>query len=173
MASVESQKPNCPVCKQSDQTKTTQAAYETGVARCAPPDMPTKKVSMLKYILFSTIIVGICVFLIIVLIGGMGSEFNIYGMSVLVTITLVCILTALALSYMAFQRVVKGDEESTTLYPAWDRATHIWRGFYYCSRDQVVFDPQTRKIVSDDQLDALRVIDEKASTVQNKASLAH
>jgi len=128
---------------------------------------------MLKYILFSTIIVGICVFLIIVLIGGMESEFNIYGMGILVTITLVCIITALALSYMAFQRVVKGDEEATTLYPAWDRAMNVWHGFYYCSRDQVVFDPQSKRIVSDDQLNSLRVIDENASTLHNEASLAH
>src|SRR5947199_8587541 len=119
MASVESQIPNCPICKRSYQTKTTQAAYDAGIARCAPPDMPTKKVSMLKYILFSTIIVGICVFLIIVLIGGMESEFNIYGMGILVTITLVCIITTLALSYMAFQRVLQVGEEPITLNPVW------------------------------------------------------
>ena len=71
MASAESQKPICPVCQQTDQVKTMQAAYSTGVARCAPPDMPTRNISMMKPLVISGILVGICVFLIVTFIGGM------------------------------------------------------------------------------------------------------
>ncbi len=59
MASAENQKPTCPICDQSDQVKTMEAAYDLGVARCAPPDMPTRKISMMKYIIFGGVTVGI------------------------------------------------------------------------------------------------------------------
>src|SRR5439155_11363960 len=70
MATAASQKPLCPVCHQADQVKTTQAAYDSGVAKCAPPDMPTRRVSMLRYIAISAVLVGVCIFLIIVLVGS-------------------------------------------------------------------------------------------------------
>src|SRR5947208_13141702 len=68
MASAASQKPLCPVCHQADQVKTTQAAYDSGVAKCAPPDMPTRRISMLRYIAISALLVGVGIFLIIVLV---------------------------------------------------------------------------------------------------------
>ena len=149
-----------------------QAAYDSGVALAAPPDMPTKNVSMLSYIIFSVLIVGICSFLIIILIGGLGDNFGVTGATLLVVVTLVCILTALVLSYLAFQRVVRGDAETTRRYPAWDRAMERWRSLYYCARDNVVFDPKTNKVLSEHELNALRSMDEKEAAIQS-TSLAH
>ena len=145
MASAESQKPLCPVCHQSDQVKTTQAAYDSGVAKCAPPDMPTRRVSMLGPMAISAVLVGICIFLIIVLVGSealgadrlpVGYTFNISTIFspgflfnpafILCTITLICIVGALVSSYIAFQRVVRGDAEATERFPAWDQAMGIW-----------------------------------------------
>ncbi len=159
MASAETQKPSCPVCHQSDQVKTTQAAYDSGVERCAPPDMPTRNVSMLKYILISGVIVGIFILLIFVLIGS-EAQLNTYVQLTLVGLALISIVAALVTSYIAFQRVVKGDAEATERFPAWDRAVKAWSKLYYCGRDDVVFDPEVNKVVSDQALGALRSMQE-------------
>jgi hypothetical protein len=156
MASAESSQPTCPVCHQADQVKTTQAAYSTGVARLAPPDMPTRNVSMLKYVTVGVFLIGICVFLIVTLIGGMEDNLPQIVQLTLSIVTLICILTALGVSYYAFQRVVSGDNETTLLLPAWDHATAKWLSLYYCHRDNVVFDPTTDQVVSDTELDSIR-----------------
>jgi hypothetical protein len=133
---------------------------------------------MLKYMLISCVVVGICIVLIVVLVGSehfgtdslpAGYVFNPFSATILTdpafilcTITLICIVGALVASYIAFQRVVQGDAEATELFPAWDRAMAIWKSLYYCGRDNVVFDPKTNKVVSDEQLAALREMKEKA-----------
>lgn len=168
MASAEKAKPSCPVCHKSDQIKTMQAAYDSGIARCAPPDMPTKTISMSSSIMFSMILVGICVFLVIVLVG---SEANLLPVlqDTLLGVTLVSIVTALVLSYIAFQRVVRGDAEATLQFPAWDQAMAAWKSLYYCSHDDLVFDPQTNKSVSEAQLSTIRTVDTNAP----EATVAH
>jgi len=171
MTSVEKSKPSCPVCHRADQVKTTQVAYDSGVARCAPPDLPTKTVSMFSYILFSMVLVGLCIFLVIVLIGSEAKLANIVQL-ILVGVTLVSIIIALTLSYVAFQRVVQSDAESTLRFPAWDRAMETWRGLYYCSRDEIVFDPKMNKPLTSEQLAILRTIDEPESAFKS-VSVAH
>jgi hypothetical protein len=173
MASAESQKPTCPVCNRSDQVKTLQAAYDSGVARCAPPDMPTRNVSMFKLMSAGILVVGICAFLIIVLIGGMESHMDELYAGILVGVTLVCIVTALVLSFVAFQRVVRGDAETTVRFPAWDRAMERWRSLYYCARNDVVFNPQTNKVVGDEQLAALHSMDEKEASAKSSLATQH
>jgi len=170
MASNEDQKTSCPVCNRSDQVKTMQAAYASGVERCAPPDMPTKQVPMTLYMLTGTILVGLCIFFIIVLIGSEANLGFVWQL-ILVSITLICILAALALSFYAFQRVVQGDAESTARLPAWDQAMATWRDLRYCSRDDVVFDPQTKMPISNEQLAKLHATDTKGATL--KSAMAH
>jgi hypothetical protein len=166
MASPESLAPTCPVCNQSDQVKTMQAAFDSGVARCAPPDMPIRNISMMKYILSCGIVVGICVFLIIVLIGS-EANINIVVQSILVSLTFICIVLTLFISYKAFQRVVKGDAEATVQFPTWDRAMNTWKSLYYCARNDVVFNAATNAVVSEEQLVLLRTLDEKQAAVES------
>ncbi len=163
MASTETEKPTCPVCHQSDMVMTMQEAYDSGVARCAPPDMPTRNVSMMPYIIACGVLVGIFIFLIIVLIGGLEANFNSTWMIVLVGLTLISIVSALVMSYMAFQRVVKGDAEATERFPAWDRATAAWNKLRYCKRDDVVFDPEVSKVISNEAVAALRSMEEESA----------
>jgi hypothetical protein len=68
---------------------------------------------------------------------------------------------------MAFQRIVRGDNESAKLYPAWDKATATWKSLYYCSRDNIVFDPKTNTEISNNQLASLRA----SATLQTKQEL--
>lgn len=171
MASAESQKPTCPVCHQADQVKTMQAAYSTGVARCAPPDMPTRSVSMMKPITICGIAVGICIFLIITLIGGMESNFPAALQLTLAIITLLLIITTLFVSYNAFQNVIRGDNESALLYPAWDNATNAWNHLFYCSRNDIVFDPKTNTEVSNNQLNSIR--ESVTKVIQQELQAAH
>ncbi|MBV9256890.1 MAG: hypothetical protein JO215_02610 [Ktedonobacteraceae bacterium] len=171
MASAENQTPTCPICDQSDQVKTMQAAYDAGVTRAAPPDMPTRKVSMMKYIISGGFTVGLCSFLIIILIG---SEAGISSIAqwVIVCLTFICIVTTLAISYVAFDRVVQGDAEATKEFPAWDRAMNTWKGLYYCARDNAVFDPAKNSVVSEEQLALLRTLDPNQAAVES-ATMAH
>lgn len=166
MASDGNQLPTCPVCKQSDQVKTMEAAFESGVTRAAPPDMPTRNVSMMKYILSGGVAIGICIFLIIVLVGS-EANVNIVVQAVLVSLTFVCIVVTLVISYMAFQRVVKGDAEATVEFPAWDRAMNTWKSLDYCSRDNLVFNPATNEVLSEEKLALLRTLDQKQAAVES------
>jgi hypothetical protein len=166
MASDGNQLPTCPVCNQSDQVKTMEAAFESGVTRAAPPDMPTRNVSMMKYILSGGVAIGICIFLIIVLVGS-EANVNIVVQAVLVGLTFICIVTTLVISYMAFQRVVKGDAEATVQFPAWDRAMNVWKSLDYCSRDNLVFNPATNEVLSEEKLALLRTLDQKQAAVES------
>ncbi len=160
MATTEAEKMVCPVCKQSDAVMTMQDAYSSGVARCAPPDMPTKNISMMPYIIACGVLVGVFIFLIIVLIGGLEASLDPLWMIVLVALTFLSIVSALVVSYNAFQRVVKGDAEATERFPAWDRATAAWNKLRYCKRDDVVFDPEVSKVISNEAVAALRSMEE-------------
>ncbi len=170
MASTENSIPTCPVCKQSDLVKTTQAAYASGVARCAPPEMPTRNVHMMPYISAGVVLIGILVFTLIAIVvsGGMAASF----MGIFLSLTVVCIIGVLALSFYAFQRVVNGDVETTLLFPAWDRATATWRSLYYCSRDDVVYDPKAKKVVSNEQLAALHAPSQRVEPRRQQSALA-
>jgi len=170
MVSAENSIPTCPVCHQADSVKTTQAAYASGVPRCAPPDMPTRNISMLPYIGAGVVLIGILVFILIALVvsGGMAASF----MGIFLGLTVVCIIGVLALSFYAFQRVVQGDVETTLQFPAWDNATATWRSLYYCSRDDIVFDPKARKVITNEQLAALRASGQKAEPRRPQSVLA-
>jgi hypothetical protein len=161
---AESQRPACPVCKQADQVKTMREAYDSGVPRCAPPDMPTRTISMSRTIIVFAVLVGICIFSIIVFIGS-EATLNWFFQAGLVGITLICIILALVFSYRAFDHVVKGDAEATERFPEWDRATAFWKSLYYCSRDNLVFDPNTDRVLSEEDLASLRSLDAKSPEV--------
>lgn len=173
MASAEHQLPACPVCNQSDQVKTTKAAYSSGAALAAPPDLPTREVAMTPYIGACMVLVGIFVFLVIVFIGGLEDGLPSYFMWPLVVLTILSILTALAVSYIAFQRVVSGDNEAALRFPAYDQAMNTWSRLYYCSRDTVVFDPQAQKTLSKEQIAALRAFNAPTSKGQHSIAVSH
>jgi hypothetical protein len=174
---AEAQKPVCPVCHQADKVKSLQAVYNEGLERFAPPPMPGKTVSMVRYMVVSMLIVGVCIFFILVLVGSESfgpSSFS-WGELALVLLTLICIVTALILSYVAFTKVVRGDMEAQQRYAAWDRAMQNWNRLRYCARDDVVFDPQTGKTVSTETLTSLLSTDvrEEEQVAQSSTSLAH
>jgi hypothetical protein len=128
---------------------------------------------MLKYMGVAIILVGIGVFFIFVLIGSGGTGF--LPDLVQVIITLVAIVAALALSLMAFLRVVRGDAESQQYLPAYDKAMENYGRLYYCARDNVVFDPETNKTLTDADLRSLLAIDRTAveQPASSSATLTH
>lgn len=176
MVTAEAQKPPCPVCHQSDKVKNLEAAYNEGMERFAPPPLPGKTVSILRYMLFSMLIVGVCIFFIIILVGSesFGQSFS-WSELGLVVLTLICIITALTLSYLAFTKVVRGDQEAQKHYPEWDRAMENWNRLLYCSRDNVVFDPQTGQVVSEQALASLlsTEVEKEKQVSQSSTTLAH
>jgi len=160
MATETAQQVLCPVCHQADQVKKAPAAYESGVARLAPPQMPVANVRMMGFISVGFVLVLVGVFFILVLSGTNG-----YGgwpgvvQVIQVSLTIAAIVTALVLSYIALQRVVRGDLRSQKYLPAYDEALETWRNLYYCKRDNVVFDPQINKTISDAALHDMLTID--------------
>ena len=162
MASVDNSIPACPVCHKSDQVKKLQAAYAAGVERLAPPAMPSNTRSMSRFILVGMALVAVGVFLILVLAGTNGlATWSIPFQILDIGLTLIAIVAALVLSFIAFQRIVRGDLESQKSYPAWDHAMENYRRLYYCARDNVVFDPQEEqgKVLSEAQLASLLSVD--------------
>jgi hypothetical protein len=133
----------CPVCNRADQVKKMQTAYDTGESHIAPPPMPEPKVTMMKYIIIGMLLVGIGAFLILIMVSTTGLDWLQVG------ITLAFIVAALTLSALAIRHIGRGDEEARQRYPVWDLAMANWNRLLYCSRDKVIFDPQTHKSLSD------------------------
>lgn len=160
MASTENPIPVCPVCHKSDQVKKLQAAYATGVERLAPPAMPSSTFSMMRFTVIGMALVALGAFTILVFSGsgGLGS-WAVPLQIVDIAITLIAIVTALVLSLIAFQRLTRGDLESQKNYPAWDRAMENYNRLYYCARDNVVFDPQQNKVLTDAEVASLTAVD--------------
>jgi multisubunit Na+/H+ antiporter MnhC subunit len=150
MASTQSQKVPCPVCHQADQVRKVPTAYESGVARLAPPAMPVAHVRMLPYIVIGFALVSVGVFIVLVWSGTNGyATWPVAVQIVQVTLTILAIVAALVISLWAFLRVVQGDLKTQKYLPAYDRAMEKWSSLYYCKRDDVVFDPQSNKTISD------------------------
>ena len=175
MATDTAQQVLCPVCHQADQVKKASAAYESGVTRLAPPKMPVANVPMMGFVTIGFFLVMIGVFFILILSGTNG-----YGswptavQIIQVTLTIIAIVVALVLSLIALLRVVKGDMQSQKYLPAYDEALAKWNSLYYCKRDNVVFDPQTHKTISDAALHDMLTIDTSApSTGEHSTALSH
>ena len=147
------------------------AAYESGMQRFAPPPMPVARVGMMKYISvgFALVVVGVFIILTFAGVGGYGTWPQPVQI-VLVVVVLAGIITALVLSFLAFQHVVRGDLQSQKYLPAWDRALENWRRLYYCKRDDVVFDPQTNKTLSDAAVKSLLSVTVTAPTQPAQAA---
>ncbi len=168
------QKPACPVCRKTDKVLKLQTAYNQGTARLAPPPMPTRTVGMMRYLALGMLLVGFSLFFVIILIGSesFGNGFSI-GELILVILTLICIVSALSLSFVAFTRIVQGDREVEKLYPGWDRALEQYHRLRYCSRDDIVFDPETGKTLSGETLAAILTVQAPQEQHTGAASLAH
>ena len=150
----------CPVCQQTDQVRTLQAAYETGVEqRFAPPPMPESKVGMMKSIIpgFVIVFVGSFIILTFATVGGYGNWPQPLQI-VLVVLVIAGIVTTLILSLVAFLRVVRGDNQMLQYLPAWDEAMENWRRLDYCKRDEVVFDPKANKALSDAEVKSILTV---------------
>jgi len=162
MATADNSIPVCPVCHKSDQVKKLQAAYAAGVERFAPPDMPSNTMSMSRFILISMALVAVGAFLILIFAGTGGlASWGIPFQILDISLTLIAIVTALVLSFIAFQRIVRGDHEAQERYPAWDHAMENYRRLYYCARDNVVFDPTQGQgqVLSESALASLLKVD--------------
>jgi hypothetical protein len=166
----------CPVCQQTDQVRTLQVAYETGVEqRFAPPPMPESRVGMMKSIVpgFAIVFVGSFIILTFATVGGYGSWPQPLQI-VLVALVIAGIVTTLILSFFAFQRVVKGDNHMLQYLPVWDEAMENWRRLYYCKRDEAVFDPQTNKVLSDAEVKSILAVNTSLPTQQtHQAAASH
>jgi len=122
--------------------------------------MPISKVGMMKSIVvgFALVFLGSFIILTFATVGGYGSWPQPVQI-VLVVLVITGIVTSLVLSLLAFLRVVKGDNQTLQFLPAWDEAMENWRRHYYCKRDDVVFDPQTNKALSDAAVKSMLTVD--------------
>jgi hypothetical protein len=154
--SGQAQKPLCPRCHKVDLVKTSLEAYRGGIARLAPPPMPARQTPMINLVGPAVVLVGLAIFFIFVVLGEtVVGDIGGPALIAQVIVTLVIIVAALFVSFIAFQRVVRSDAEVTQRYPAWDRAMEHWRRLYYCARDDLIFDGQQGKVVSEEALKTL------------------
>ncbi|TMC90503.1 MAG: hypothetical protein E6J22_12900 [Chloroflexi bacterium] len=175
MVTRESQLPLCPVCHKADKVKKLETAYNEGLERFAPPPLPGKTVSVVRYMVSSMILIGLFIFFILVLVGSesFGQGFSFVELA-LVLGAIASIIAALILSYIAFTKVVRGDQDASKHYAEWDLAMERYKRLLYCSRDNVIFDPQTQRIVSEEELASLMSTEAKNQQAsQQSTSLAH
>jgi hypothetical protein len=165
----------CPVCQQIDQAMPLQVAYETGAEqRFAPPPMPVAKVGMMKSIVvgFGLVLVGVFIILTFAGVGGYAGWPEPVQIT-LVVLVLAGIVTALILSFLAFQRIVKGDLTTQQYLPAWDEAMENWRRLAYCKRDDVVYDPQTNKVLEDAAVKSMLTVEKAVPAEQKQPAASH
>lgn len=168
MVSSRRQLAPCPVCSRADQVRKMQTAYEAGELHIAPPPMPESHVSMMKYVGIGMILVGVAAFLVIVMLSS--DEFSWLQM----ILSLASIVIALVLSFVAIRQIGQGDEEARRRYPVWDQAMANWSRLSYCSRDKVVFDPQSRKVLSDEAVRSLLDMDRlEGESAQTQVAVSH
>ena len=167
MVSSRRQLAPCPVCNRADQVRKMQTAYETGELHIAPPPMPESKASMMKYLTLGMILVGIGAFLTLVILSTSDESW------LQVIVTLAFIVAALVLSFLAIRHIGKGDEEARRRYPIWDVAMANWNRLLYCSRDKVVFDPQSKKALSDSSTRDLLDMDKLEGTQGMQLAASH
>jgi hypothetical protein len=167
MVSSRQQIPPCPVCHRNDQVMRLQAASEAGLTRYQPPPMPVATVRMMPYILVGFALVALGSFFILIWsgVGGYGGWPGPVQV-IQVVLTIVAIVVALVLSLVAFLRVVQGDLKTQKLLPLWDQAMENWRSLYFCKRDNVVFNPQTNKVLTDAEVKALLSPDSNVTAAQ-------
>ncbi len=167
MVSSRRQLSPCPVCNRADQVRKMQTAYETGELRIAPPPMPESQASMMKYICTGMILVGVGAFLILIMVSTTGLAL------IQIIITLLFIVSALVLSFLAIRHIGKGDEEARRRYPIWDTAMANWNRLQYCARDKVVFDPQSHKALSESSTRDLLDMDKIEHTQGTQLAVSH
>jgi len=128
-----------------------------------------------RYMVSSMILIGIFIFFILVLVGSesFGQGFSFVELALVLGAT-ASIIAALVLSYIAFTKVVRGDQDASKHYAEWDLAMERYKRLLYCSRDNVIFDPQTQRIVSEEELASLMSTEAKNQQAsQQSTSLAH
>jgi hypothetical protein len=175
MASSQVQKVLCPVCHQADEVKKASAAYENGVTRLQPPTMPLAHIGMMSYIIIAFGLVAMGAFFILVWSGTSLGGWPLAVQVTVVALTILAIVTALVISFFAFLRVVQGDMKTQKLLPAYDEAMEKWRRLYYCKRDDVVFDPQTNKTISEAELRSMLSVEANVAhqEVSPQAAVSH
>jgi uncharacterized protein YacL len=131
-----------------------QTAYSTGEVHITPPPMPESHASMMKYICVGMVLVGVAAVMVLIMLST--SSFSWFQ----VVVSLLCIVIALVLSFLAIQKIGRGDEEARRLYPIWDVAMANWNRLQYCSRDKVIFDPKGNKVLNDEAVNALLSMDQ-------------
>jgi len=143
------------------------------VARLAPPAMPVARVGMMSYVVVGFALVVIGSFFILVLSGTNGyGSWPIAVQVIQAVITILAICVALVLSYIALLRVVRGDMKSQKLLPAYDQALENWQRLYYCKREDIVFDSQTNKTISDGALKSLISVEDNLQHMEQAQQTA-
>src|SRR5262249_26910068 len=105
-------------------------------------------------------------------VGGYGSWPQ-YVQITLVVLVLAGIVTTLILSFLAFQRIVKGDLTTQQYLPAWDEAMENWRRLAYCKRDDIVYDPQTNKALEDVAVKSMLTVEKALPAQQKQPAASH
>ena len=178
MVSSRRQLTTCPVCNRADQVKKMQAAYSSGEQPFTPPPMPESHASMMKYICVGMALVAVGVFLTLVLLSANGFT-SLGDMAPVISwiqagVTILFIVTALILSFFAIRHIGQGDEEARQRYPIWDQAMANWNRLRFCSRDKVVFDPSTNKVLTDSTINALLDMDTlEVQPTQRRVAVSH
>lgn len=163
------QAPPCPICHQTDQVRTIQAAFDLGAQPIAPPAMPISNVRMMPWLVAGGFIyLAGNFYLLIELAANSKSGWPLVVQVLSTVVCLLGLLVGLVLSFIAIQRIVRGDREATARYPSWDRALANWNRLYYCLRDRVVLDPQQQRVLSEAELRSLISTDAQGPRQQHE-----
>lgn len=137
-----SQVPPCPLCHLEDQVQPAQTAYERGQVRMQAPSMPRKTKIAWIWIALAVLVYGGANFYLFAQLGGgpgFGSWPVVWQVLEIVVIEIVLVV-GLALSLLAFGRLLRSQRETTWVYPTQDERAAHEDNLYYCRRDNVTFD---------------------------------
>lgn len=146
------QAPLCPVCRQSDQVKTMQAAYLKGNVALRTPPSTQKKAWLWPWVIVGLVVI-VCAAIQFFLFVQTGGPAGFQGWPLALQIAEVAgaaivLIVAAGLSLLAFRQLASTNEETVWQYPTDEQQSKRLSQIYHCDRDNVVFDADQQKVLS-------------------------
>ena len=149
-----SQVPACPLCHQNDQVQKLQTAYERGLVRMQAPPLSRREKRWWLWILVAALVYGGANLYLFAQLGG-GPGFGSWPLPfqiLEVVIIEVVLIIGLALSVLAFARLIHTRQETVWQYPARGEENERWQNLYHCRRDNIIFDAQRQAVLSQTEM---------------------
>ncbi|HET8846001.1 MAG TPA: hypothetical protein VFN35_31345, partial [Ktedonobacteraceae bacterium] len=143
--------PSCPVCRQSDQVQTMQAAYQQGIVQMPMPSSTSRALRTWTWIIAGAVVI-VCAAIQFLLFDQVSGPAGFQSWPPVlrvaeVVVALLILAVLAALSLLAFRQLVKTNQETEWHFPVDEQQGKTLSHVYYCAREGVIFDAKRKKVL--------------------------